>query len=175
MPNIKLNAAYYSTLMSLSQPADTMIGLAGFGEKRTDETHSEWPSSVMVSLHSPRVFHSLMDLSLDPLTICLLSGEKDTLRTSAECPTNCLVHFPVAMSHRRSVLSHDADSANCPSEDHATSCTKWLCPVSARLATLRQLRSTRSSLRGPDATQARSCREMRTAACRAVLATWRVL
>lgn len=36
----------------------------------------------IVYLHTPRVFHSLMDLSLDPDTICLLSAEKATLSTS---------------------------------------------------------------------------------------------
>lgn len=30
-----------------------MTGAVGEGEKRTQETHSEWPSSVMVNLHSP--------------------------------------------------------------------------------------------------------------------------
>ena len=42
----------------------------------------------MVYLQTPRVFHSLMVLSLDPDTICLLSAEKATLSTSLECPVN---------------------------------------------------------------------------------------
>ncbi len=55
------------TLTSLSQPADTMIGLVVTGEKRTQETHSVWPSgSPMVYLHSPSVFHSLIVLSREP-------------------------------------------------------------------------------------------------------------
>ena len=29
------------TLTTLSQPAETMTGLSGFGENRTQETHSE--------------------------------------------------------------------------------------------------------------------------------------
>jgi len=56
-------------LTYLSQPAETMTGLEGFGEKRTHETHSVWPLSVMVYLQSPRVFHSLMVLSREPETI----------------------------------------------------------------------------------------------------------
>lgn len=48
-----------------------MMGLEVMGEKRTQDTHSEWPSgSPMVYLHSPRVFHSLMVLSREPDTIC---------------------------------------------------------------------------------------------------------
>lgn len=58
-------------MTSLSQPADTMMGLVVTGEKRTQDTHSVWPSgSLMVYLHSPMVFHSLMLLSREPDTIC---------------------------------------------------------------------------------------------------------
>lgn len=78
------------TLTTLSQPAETMTGLRGLGEKRTHETllrdalrsgsglwkkswvatdHSEWPSSLMSNLHSPRVFQSLMVRSREPETI----------------------------------------------------------------------------------------------------------
>lgn len=59
------------TLTSLSQPADTMMGLFVTGLKRTQDTHSVWLSgSPIVYLHSPRVFHSLIDLSREPDTIC---------------------------------------------------------------------------------------------------------
>ena len=59
-----------ATLTSLSQPAETMVGMAVTGEKRTQDTHSVWPSgSAMVYLQSPSVFHSLMVLSRDPDTI----------------------------------------------------------------------------------------------------------
>ena len=47
--------------------------------------------TVIVYLQTPRVFHSLMVLSLDPETICLLSAEKATLMTSLVWPLNCLV------------------------------------------------------------------------------------
>jgi hypothetical protein len=67
------------TLTTLSQPAETMTGMTGLGENRTHETHSEWPSSVMLNLHSPRVFHSLMVRSREAETICRLSAEKETL------------------------------------------------------------------------------------------------
>lgn len=74
-----------------------MTGMTGLGENRTHETlrisngpkseagtsnvahHSEWPSSTMLNLHSPRVFHSLMVRSREAETICRLSAEKDTL------------------------------------------------------------------------------------------------
>ncbi len=96
---------YQHTLTSLSQPEETKIGLAEFGENLTVETHSEWPSSVRVNLHSPRVFHNLIDLSREEETIWRLSGEKQTERTSLVCPTKRRVVFPVAISQRRRVLS----------------------------------------------------------------------
>ncbi len=117
----------FQTLTSLSQPPETMTGFWVLGEKRTHETHSVWQSSVMVYLHSPRVFQSLMVLSLEPVTICLLSAEKETLKTSAVCPRKDLVVTPALRSQRRTVLSHEADKANWPSEEMARSWMKWLC------------------------------------------------
>ena len=70
------------TLTTLSQPADTMTGAATEGENLTHDTHSECPSSVIVYLHSPRVFQILTVRSRLPETICLLSAEKATDRTS---------------------------------------------------------------------------------------------
>ena len=46
------------TLTTLSQPPDTINGEAGLGLKRTQETQSVCPSSLMVYLHSPRVFQT---------------------------------------------------------------------------------------------------------------------
>jgi len=37
---LEKNSFFLLTLTSLSHPADTMIGLAGAGENRTQETHS---------------------------------------------------------------------------------------------------------------------------------------
>jgi len=121
------------TLTTLSHPAETMTGFKGLGEKRTHETHSVWPSSWMLNLHSPRVFQSLMVRSRDPETICLLSAEKETERTSEVCPTKRRVVSPVLRSQRRRVLSHEAERANCPSEETTTSETKPLCPWRMRL------------------------------------------
>jgi hypothetical protein len=59
-----------------------MTGFCGLGLNLTHETHSVCPFSVMVNLQSPRVFQSLIVRSLDPETICLLSAEKETERTS---------------------------------------------------------------------------------------------
>ena len=75
-------------LISLSQ--DAVASTPSFsGEKRTYETQSvcwtPWLSSI-VYLQSPFTFHSLMALSLEPETICLLSGEKATVMTSFSCP-----------------------------------------------------------------------------------------
>src|SRR5579859_4550313 len=99
------------TLTSLSHPAETITGLEGLGEKRTQLTHSPCPSSVMVNLQSPSVFQSLIVLSRLPLTICLLSAEKETERTSLVCPMKRRVVLPVLRSQRRRVLSHDAERA----------------------------------------------------------------
>merc|ERR1719261_487865 len=84
----------------------------------------------MVYLHSPRVFQSLMVLSRDPETIWRLSAEKATERTSLSCPTKRRVVRPVFRSHRRRVPSHEPESANWPSDEITTSCTKWECPTS---------------------------------------------
>lgn len=116
------------TLTTLSQPAEIIKGLEGFGLNLTQETHSEWPSSLMSNLHSPKVFQSLMVLSLEPETIWRLSAEKETERTSAVCPTNLLVVVPEAKSQRRKVLSQEEERANWPSEEMTMSETKWLCP-----------------------------------------------
>jgi len=105
------------TLTSLSQPDETMTGFWGLGENRTHDTHSVWPFSVMVYLQSPSVFHSLMDRSRDPETICRLSAEKDTERTSPSWPMNRRVVVPVANSQRRSVLSQEAERAYAPSDE----------------------------------------------------------
>ncbi len=84
-----------------------MTGFCGLGLKRTQLTHSVCPLSVMVNLQSPRVFHSLMVRSREPLTIWRLSAEKETERTSLVCPTKRRVVWPVLNSHRRRVLSHE--------------------------------------------------------------------
>ena len=95
----------------MSQPDETITGFWGLGLKRTHETQSEWPFSVMVYLQSPRVFHSLMVLSRAPETIWRLSAEKETERTSLLWPTKRRVVVPVASSQRRRVLSHEAERA----------------------------------------------------------------
>merc|ERR1719330_1118572 len=91
-------------------------------------------SSVIVNLHSASVFHSLMLLSRLPDTICRLSPEKATLKTSLVCPWKVRTVEPVFKSHRRIVRSHEPDRANCPSEDKVTLATGSLWPPNARLA-----------------------------------------
>ena len=68
----------------------------------------------MSNLHSPKVFQSLMVLSLEAETICLLSAENETERTSLVCPTNRRVVDPVLRSQSRRVWSHDEERANWP-------------------------------------------------------------
>mmetsp|Transcript_5299 Transcript_5299/g.13241 ORF Transcript_5299/g.13241 Transcript_5299/m.13241 type:complete len:205 (+) Transcript_5299:268-882(+) len=124
------------TFTRRSHPHETMRGTDWDGLKRTQDTHSEWPSASvpMVYLHSPRVFQSLMVLSRDPLTIWRLSTLNATDRTSFECPTKRRVVRPLLISHRRRVPSQLPDSANCPSLLMTTSDTKWECPRRARWA-----------------------------------------
>merc|ERR1719329_1637805 len=105
----------FQTLTSLSQPADTMRGILADGEKPTLLTQSVCMSSTMVYLHSARVFQSLMVLSRLPDTIWRLSPEKATLNTSLVCPWKVRAVAPVFKSHRRMVLSHEAERANRPS------------------------------------------------------------
>jgi hypothetical protein len=52
-----------------------------------------------------------MERSLEPETICLLSAEKETERTSLVWPTKRRVVVPVDSSQRRRVLSHEAERA----------------------------------------------------------------
>merc|ERR1719181_1516129 len=59
----------FHTLTSLSHPAETMSGILAEGENPTQLTQSVWQSSVMVYLHSAKVFQSLMVLSRLPETI----------------------------------------------------------------------------------------------------------
>merc|ERR1719163_175050 len=80
-----------------------MRGILAEGEKATQLTQSVCMSSVIVYLHSPRVFHSLMVLSRLPDTICRLSAEKATLFTSFECPWKVRTVVPVFRSQRRMV------------------------------------------------------------------------
>ena len=75
----------------------------------------------MVYLHWARVFHSLMVLSLLAETICLLSAEKATERTSLVWSSNLLVVLPVLRSQSLRVLSQDPDRAKCPSDERTTS------------------------------------------------------
>ena len=107
-----------------------MTGFCGFGLKRTQDTHSVCPLSVMVYLQSPSVFHSLIVLSRDPDTIWRLSAEKETERTSLVWPTNRRVVTPVESSQRRRVLSQDADRAYAPSDEmtyrHSVSLVQFL-------------------------------------------------
>jgi hypothetical protein len=88
-----------------------MTGFWGLGLKRTQETHSVWPLSVMVYLQSPRVFQSLMERSREPETIWRLSAENETERTSLVWPTKRRVVVPLESSQRRRVLSQDAERA----------------------------------------------------------------
>merc|ERR1719209_2653878 len=94
-----LQLVRFQTFTYLSHPADTMMGFWLLGENLTQETQSLWPSSWMVYLHCARVFHNLMVLSLDPDTICLLSAEKATLRTSLVWLSKRRVLLPVLKSH----------------------------------------------------------------------------
>ena len=109
---LNLQLARDQTLTTLSQPAETMTGAVTEGENLTHETHSVWPSSTMVYLHSPRVFQILTVRSREPETICLFSAEKATERTSLVWPTKRRVHLPVSISQRRRVASHEPERAN---------------------------------------------------------------
>merc|ERR1719454_2757563 len=104
-------------------------GILAEGEKATQLTQSVCTSSVIVYLHSARVFHRRIVRSREPDTIWRLSAEKATVFTSDVWPVNARTDWPTLRSQRRMVLSQLALSANCPSELVTTSCTAWLCPV----------------------------------------------
>jgi len=98
---MSLQVERLQTLTTLSQPAETIRGVWLLGEKRTHDTQSEWPSSVILYLHSPRVFHRRTERSREPETIWRLSAEKATDMTSLVWPSKRRVVLPVLMSHRR--------------------------------------------------------------------------
>lgn len=64
-----LQLVKFQTLTKRSQPAETIRGTDWEGEKRTQDTHSVWPSAspLMVYLHSPRVFQRRMVQSREPI------------------------------------------------------------------------------------------------------------
>lgn len=66
-----------------------------------------WLLDSLVNLQSARVFHSLIHLSAPEEMICLLSGEKQQVKTSLECPLNCLMVLPDLRSQSLRVLSHE--------------------------------------------------------------------
>merc|ERR1719436_979663 len=70
----------FHTFTNLSQPAETIRGIFADGEKTTTLTQSVCMSSVMVYLHSAKVFHNLIVLSRLPETICRLSPENAALK-----------------------------------------------------------------------------------------------
>src|SRR3989338_5552031 len=113
------------TFTILSQPPEMISGAWVFGEKRTHETQSLWPSRPsIVYFISPTVFQRRIVLSREPDTIWRLSNENATDSTSLVCPRNSLVVLAALRSQRRSVLSQLAESANMPSDDTTTSSTK---------------------------------------------------
>jgi len=88
-----------------------------------------------VNLHSPTVFQIFRSLFLSPLAICLLSGEKATVRASFECPTNLRIVAPFFKSHSLRVESHDEVRQYLLSYESDRSLTKWPCPLRTFLGT----------------------------------------
>lgn len=77
-----------------------------------------------MNLQSARVFHNLMDLSAPDEIIYLLSGEKQQVKTSLECPLNYLEQSPDLRSQSLSVLSHEEEIKKLLSYDKDKSETK---------------------------------------------------
>merc|ERR1719158_236509 len=105
-------------------------GILAEGEKATQLTQSVCMSSVIVYLHSARVFQRRMVLSRLPDTIWRLSAENATLKTSLVWPWKQRTEAPVFKSQSRIVLSQAPDNANWPSDERVTSCTASPCPQS---------------------------------------------
>merc|ERR1719183_2015834 len=72
------------TLMVLSQEADTTIGFLMSWKYLTQDTQSVCGFWSTVNLQTPWIFQIFKFLSMAPEAICLLSGEKATLKTSLE-------------------------------------------------------------------------------------------
>mmetsp|Transcript_6580 Transcript_6580/g.5667 ORF Transcript_6580/g.5667 Transcript_6580/m.5667 type:complete len:201 (-) Transcript_6580:39-641(-) len=123
------------TLMVLSLEADTTMGFFVSWWKRTQLTQSVWALASTVYLHSPMMFQILRFLSLPPEAICLLSGEKATVRTSLVWLMNLEVVVPFLMSQSLRVASQEEERANLESAERAKSEMKWEWPVRVFLGT----------------------------------------
>lgn len=138
---IKLICWLSQTLMVLSQEAETMIGCFGSWKYLTHDTQSVCGFWSTVNLHTPWMFQSLTLLSMDPEAICLLSGEKATVRTSFLCPSASEPHERVflvdAVLRLQSLMvpSHDDERAYLESWERSRSEIKWECPVITFLGT----------------------------------------
>src|SRR5438477_192168 len=116
---------------STTQSPDTrkVCSSLSLGEKATDMTESEWPSSDCSS--APVVAsQSRTVLSLDPETTCVPSGEKATDLTESEWPSSDCSGAPVAASQSRTVLSPDPETTCVPSGEKATDETQLEWPSS---------------------------------------------
>jgi len=76
------------------------------------EIQSVWFKESLVHLQSAKVFHNLISLSQPPDKIYLLSGEKETEKTSFLCPRKVLEVLPYFKSHNLKVLSQDDEITN---------------------------------------------------------------
>ena len=93
MTSIQINSAHLDDLVPSGRDNDGDDGIGGESDtgdpvrtlassrlrKVQSAHHSVWPSSVMLYLHSPSVFQSLILRSREADTICRLSAENETL------------------------------------------------------------------------------------------------
>ncbi len=97
--DLKFNQTEFKTLRFPGIPRTTLtqFSTCNLSIKWALNGHTEHLEVYLdgVYLQTPRVFHSLMVLSLDPDTIWRLSAEKATLRTSLVCPTKRRVVVPL--------------------------------------------------------------------------------
>src|SRR5258708_2227195 len=79
------------------------------------------PSSFMTQESSRlRLWQTRIDLSQEPETIRLPSGENLTDVTAPVCPCSCLNCSPVFASHTRTDLSSEPETIRLPSGENVT-------------------------------------------------------
>jgi hypothetical protein len=107
------------------------------GEKATELTGPEWPSSGPPYGAPVAASQSRTVLSIEPDATSLPSGEKATDLTQSEWPSSGLpCGAPVAASQSRTVLLSEPDATSLPSGEKATDLTQFEWPSTVCTASL---------------------------------------
>jgi hypothetical protein len=123
----------FQTFTSLSQPADTIRGVFRLGEKRTHDTHSLWPSSVIEYFNWPKVF--LEEKKRSEQHFNRVSSQ---LQLSTETAPTPSPHMRPLTNQRLMLRSRDPETIWRLSAEKATDSTSLECPMKRRVVTCKR-------------------------------------